>query len=284
MKFILLSLTLTGLILFYPYAAISMDNISDDKSPVAKVEDRVIYNDEFQKILVQYRNSGDTRKLLESLTKDGRTKIINQLIENKLLVIEASNRDLDKLSEVQTAIQEAVDNVLAEYLIKIEIRNLDLSDKYLSKFYNENRDMFISKARIKARHIVTHTQQEADVALERVRAGEDFQKVAADLNIDSTKSKSGNLGLVPRGIMVEPFENALFSLSEGEISDVVKTSFGYHIILAERIERGQLQPFDTVKEKIKQHIINTHIEHFKKNLREKYNIWINRELLEQTDK
>lgn len=280
MKFLLLSLTATGLIFLSPYGAVSKDNIRNDKSPVAKVEDRIIYNNEFQNILVQYRNSGDTRKLLESLTKEGRTRILNQLVENKLLSTEASNRGIDKIFEVQRAIQEAVDNLLAEYLIKTEIQNLDFSDTALSTFYNENPDIFIPKNKIKARHIVTHTQQESKAAHERLKAGEKFQTVAADLNIDKTRSNGGDLGLVSKGIMVKPFEEALFSLSEGEISDVVKTSFGYHIILAEKIEKGNMQPFETVKNKIKEYIVKIHIEQFKKNLREKYLVWINQELLD----
>ncbi len=88
-----------------------------------------------------------------------------------------------------------------------------------------------TKTLVHAAHILVETEEEARAALERIRAGEDFAVVAAEVSTDTTNAyKGGDLGWFGRGQMVEPFEEAAFSLEPGEVSEPVETSFGWHII------------------------------------------------------
>jgi len=85
--------------------------------------------------------------------------------------------------------------------------------------------------KIKCSHILVHKQSEALAILERIKNGEKFGKLAKELSIDSGSAKrDGNLGYFGRGKMVKEFENAAFNLQAGQISDPVKTQYGYHII------------------------------------------------------
>ena len=80
-------------------------------------------------------------------------------------------------------------------------------------------------------HILVQKQSEALAILERIRNGEKFGKLAKELSIDSGSAKrDGNLGYFGRGKMVKEFENAAFNLQAGQISEPVKTQYGYHII------------------------------------------------------
>ena len=85
--------------------------------------------------------------------------------------------------------------------------------------------------RIKCSHILVEKQSQALAILARIKAGEKFGKLAKELSLDSgSAKKDGNLGYFTRGKMVKPFEDVAFKLQIGEISNPVKTEFGYHII------------------------------------------------------
>ena len=85
--------------------------------------------------------------------------------------------------------------------------------------------------KIKCSHILVNKQSEAQAILDRIKTGEKFGKLAKELSIDSGSAKrDGSLGYFGRGMMVKPFEEAAFKLQVGEVSDLVKSEFGYHII------------------------------------------------------
>ena len=85
--------------------------------------------------------------------------------------------------------------------------------------------------KIKCSHILVKKQSEALAIQERLKQGEKFGKLAKDLSIDTgSAKKDGNLGYFGRGAMVKPFEEVAFKLQIGEVSDLVKSEFGYHII------------------------------------------------------
>jgi peptidyl-prolyl cis-trans isomerase C len=79
-------------------------------------------------------------------------------------------------------------------------------------------------------HILVKTEKEVNAVLERLKKGEKFSAIAKDVSICPSKKRGGDLGTFGRGQMVKEFENAAFALDKGQISGIVKTQFGYHII------------------------------------------------------
>jgi len=79
-------------------------------------------------------------------------------------------------------------------------------------------------------HILVKTETEANAILQRLKQGEKFANIAQDVSLCPSKKRGGNLGAFSRGKMVKEFENAAFALQKGQISSIVKTKFGYHII------------------------------------------------------
>jgi parvulin-like peptidyl-prolyl isomerase len=84
--------------------------------------------------------------------------------------------------------------------------------------------------RIHCAHILVKTEKEADSALERLKKGDKFSNIAKQISTCSSKKRGGDLGFFSRGKMVKEFEKAAFSLQKGQVSPIVKTQFGYHII------------------------------------------------------
>jgi len=248
---------------------------------IAYIGDEPIRSLELQSVLSWYREYGNTKLALETLTPEGKERILNEIIDRRLLSYQAKTQGLHVVPEIEYAIKNAVEKILSENLVKIEIAKLDLSESGLKKFYEQNYALFTSGARVKVRHVITLSKKSAEEALAQIESGREFDFVAREYNIDKSKLNGGDLGWVAKGIMVKSFEEALFSLEEGESSDIVKSSFGYHIIKAEAIDRGKLKPFESVKADIRMQIIDQHISILKARLREAYPVKINQKLLEK---
>ena len=84
--------------------------------------------------------------------------------------------------------------------------------------------------KIHCAHILVKTEKEVNAVLERLKKGEKFSAIAKDVSLCPSKKRGGDLGTFGRGQMVKEFENAAFVLEKGQISAIVKTQFGYHII------------------------------------------------------
>ena len=84
--------------------------------------------------------------------------------------------------------------------------------------------------KIHCAHILVKTEKEANTVLERLKKGEKFSAIAQDVSLCPSKKRGGDLGTFGRGQMVKEFEKAAFDLQKGQVSGIVKTKFGYHII------------------------------------------------------
>jgi len=84
--------------------------------------------------------------------------------------------------------------------------------------------------KIRCVHILVEKFTEAQQIVERLKKGEDFAKLASEKSIDGSRRRGGDLGWFGHGVMVRPFEQATFALQKGQISEIVKSEFGYHII------------------------------------------------------
>ena len=139
---------------------------------------------------------------------------------------------------------------------------VSIDDAEVRAFYDdaEKQKQFISEEQRGIRHILVKVddnrsdedaRKEADRILAELTAGADFAELAIASSGDTgSAARGGDLGLVKRGIMVKPFEDAAFALEKDQISEPVRSRFGYHIIQVTAIEGGELQPFEEVREQI----------------------------------
>jgi peptidyl-prolyl cis-trans isomerase D len=140
------------------------------------------------------------------------------------------------------------------------------SDDAIKAYYDEHRDdRFTAQEEVRVRHILfklppgadektrAEVRKKAEDALARAKKGEDFGKLAEKLSDDTGSAKAGgDLGRFTRGKMVPEFEAAAFALAPGQISDVVETPFGFHIIKGEEKQTGGPRPLDMVRPEIVQ--------------------------------
>ncbi len=142
----------------------------------------------------------------------------------------------------------------------------EVTDADVQEFYDEHPEYFDQGEQVAARHIIISTQgmqSEAEIAEARERieaireeilAGADFAELAREHSDDGSALQGGDLGAFGRGQMVPEFERAAFALEEGEISEIVQTQFGFHIIeVTERMETGMI-PIADVSQSIRQYL------------------------------
>lgn len=118
------------------------------------------------------------------------------------------------------------------------------------KYYVENADEFKTMPdMVKASHILVPTKEEAEEILKKYKEGADFADLAVEFSLDTISAQNGgDLGFFGKGDMVEPFEDAAFSMEPGDVSQPVQTRFGFHIIKLEDKMEGELLDFEDIKD------------------------------------
>ena len=186
-----------------------------------------------------------------------------------LVVKAASSSEAPTDADVEAYYQQHQTDFRAPERVKLEYLELSAEgigqsvkadDDTLRQVYEEHLDRYRTPERRRARHILftvapdgdaAAVEAKAKAALARIRGGEDFAKVAEEVSEDPGSAKQGgDLGLFERGIMDPAFEKAAFSLKVGELSEPVRSQFGYHLIEVTEVEQGKTAPFAEVRDRV----------------------------------
>jgi peptidyl-prolyl cis-trans isomerase D len=144
---------------------------------------------------------------------------------------------------------------------------VEVTDARLTQYYEEHKEEFRQEEQVRARHILFKLAQqagaeeearvraEAEAALQRIQAGEDFAAVASQLSQDpASAQQGGDLGFFKRGEMVKPFEDIAFGLKPGAVSEPVRTDFGYHLIKVEDVQEAGFRPLEAVAVELRERL------------------------------
>jgi len=158
------------------------------------------------------------------------------------------NNQKESFFEPEQAKIEFVELSLAEIA-----KTIEATDDELFNFYEDEQARFTSEEERQAQHILLPSKELANKVLDLLGQGVDFDKLAAQYSEDTgSKDSGGDLGLFGRGVMVDAFENAVFAMQEGQLSELVKSDFGYHIIKLNKIQAGSVKPFSEVRSELMQ--------------------------------
>lgn len=126
-----------------------------------------------------------------------------------------------------------------------------VTEDEMKKAYDTESAKVAQTERVRARHILVASEQEAKQVRARLQKGEKFEDLAKQYSLDGSKEYGGDLGYFTAPEMVPEFSKAAFALKPGEVSQPVKTDFGWHVIKLEDRKMGGAQPFDQVKTAIR---------------------------------
>jgi peptidyl-prolyl cis-trans isomerase C len=241
-----------GLLVFW-VAAVQ----AEEKDVVAKVGGKAITKVEFEQLLK--RRGGEP-----PLDKKMKMDLLNNLVQTIALGDAARGKGLDKRKDVQEIVKLSTDSVLANILIKEEVLDkVSVTEEQAKNYYEKHLAQFKIPEKARVRHIMIKAEksatddvkkkarERAEEVLKKIKAGEDFAKLAMDYSDDpGSKAKGGDLGFFEKGKMFKAFDEAAFKLNPGEVSDIVETAYGFHIIKMDEKKKEEIQPYESVKDKV----------------------------------
>jgi peptidyl-prolyl cis-trans isomerase C len=174
--------------------------------------------------------------------------VLDYLVDSTLVAQKAKADKLDETPDFGRKLVYANDKLLMEAMLT-SIAKSATSDEALHKIYDEAAKQQKPEEEIHARHILVATEADAQAVLKRLKSGEDFAKVAKEMSKDPG-SEGGDLGWFTKERMVPEFADAAFKLQQGQLSDPVKSQFGWHIIQVEGKRQKTFPPFEQVKDQI----------------------------------
>ncbi len=178
-----------------------------------------------------------------------RAIVLRYLIDTILLAEAGKKAGLDKDPAFQKRLAFYMRRALRDAYFDKYIRDA-VSEAEAKAIYDKQVAGMKPEEEVRARHILVKEESEARDIIERLARGEDFAKLAKEKSIGPSKVQGGDLGYFPRGRMIKPFEDAAFALKVGEVSEPVKTRFGWHVIKVEDRRKRPIPSFDSLKDQI----------------------------------
>jgi peptidyl-prolyl cis-trans isomerase C len=256
----------------------------DDSKIVAEIDGEKItlseFNRELDKIPMEVK--------MFVATQMGKRNYLERLIMKRLLIKEAKKENIEKEKEFQERLSEIKDQLLIEMLLKKKlVQDVKIDEGEIKKYYEAHKEEFKKPEEINTRHILLKTEEEAKQVQERLTKGEDFIELAKRYSIDpSAKTTGGEIGFHPRGSLVPEYEEEAFKLKRvGQVSGIVKTRFGYHIIRLEGVKPPSYATYEEVKELIRQKLIQEKqgqlLENYINELKKNAKIKVNEEIFKE---
>lgn len=179
--------------------------------------------------------------------------VLSFLTDMTLLAQAAEAQKLDQSPDFQQRLAYARTKALMEALMMSEAKKA-VSDEAKRKTYDEFVASAKPEAEVRARHILVDDEAKAKEIAAKAKAGEDFAKLAKDNSKDSAED-GGDLGYFTKDQMVPEFADAAFKLDKGQVSDPVKSQFGWHVIKVEDKRQKPVPTYDQVSDQIEQYLV-----------------------------
>jgi peptidyl-prolyl cis-trans isomerase C len=178
--------------------------------------------------------------------EESRRNLLLYVIENQLLAEAAKKESVDEGDAAKEVMAYYRRRALHDLYYDRKIRDA-VSEDTVKKTYDERIKSIESKPEVSARHILVKTEEDALDIIERLNRGSDFAELAKEKSTGPSGSQGGDLGFFSKGQMVPAFDKVVFTLKKGDVSEPVKTQFGWHVIKVEDTRVSKPPAFDTVK-------------------------------------
>ncbi len=245
---------------------------------LATVNGTKITDEDVNNALMQ-ATQGRFSQLPQDRQQQLKKQFLEEMIAKEVIYNDAKKQRITDSKEYKEQLQKIMDSIKKDLAIKLWQKKLfegiKISNKELKDYYNKNKQEFMQKEAVHARHILVKSEDEAKKIIQELKGlkGEalkqKFIELAKEKSTGPSGSRGGDLGYFSKGQMVPAFQDAAFKLKPGQITTKpVKTQFGYHVIYVEDKKEASTKPFSEVKDYIEQRL---KMEKFKQIMNEKIN-------------
>ncbi len=199
---------------------------------------------------------------------DTKARVVENMVVEQLFVQEAEKSGITKDKDFTQALERTRRQLLAQRFLQKNVQP-KITDDNMKKFFDKNKNRY-SQDEVHAFHVLLKTEAEAKEVYGKAKGGEDFEVLAKKYSKDPSAAQNmGDLGFFTRTRMVPAFADAAFAMEKGQISQPVKSPFGWHVIKVVDKRAGKAVSFADVKEQVKsdfqQESINELISSLKKS-------------------
>lgn len=242
---------------------------------------------------VAYRMKGLPVNYNDFLASDaGRKQLVDLLVRERVILNAARKAGIGKRKEVASMFDEYKKNynrkikeyeenlILQTYLSELEEKNFNVTEEETRKYYEEHKEDFTKPTKIDISHILLPTETEAEDALKRIKSGENFSDLAKEVSIDPESNiRGGFMGSFRKTELLPEFRDVVSELKVGEVSNVVSTSYGYHILKKTGERRLPAQVLNESIQEIKMFLIKKKFDDWLTEEKKKANIKIDYDAL-----
>ena len=214
-----------------------------------------------------------------------KSMVLDQMISEKLLIQEAKNMGLEEDMDVLEQVKKMTEQILVQALIEKEILNkVDANEEEVLDYYEQNKDSFTEKEQVHLYNILLETEEEAQNILEQLKAGENFSEIAKTKSTGPSAAQGGDMGFISKGSTIPEIDEAISALEIGELTDIIKSDFGFHILKITEKKAETVKTLEEVREEIVQTLLpekqKEAFDNLLEELKGKVEIEINEELLQ----
>jgi hypothetical protein len=209
---------------------------------------------EYERGLEKYLEEMDTPATDAAATRAYRDRLIDRLLVQSYAERNGTICD----AEFRRRLNALRRQLVYDFVLEREVLNtIEIPTDSIRQYYESHLDRFTEPRRIQVRHIVTRASSSTEKARQRIAAGEDFAKVAAEVSIHPSKAQGGQMPLFSPGTYQPEFEKVALALEVGELSPVVETELGFHVIEKTAEKPARVKPLEEVAGEIRQILYET---------------------------
>ena len=200
----------------------------------------------------------DPQQAMQYQNEEGKKHILQELINQTLFLADAKATKLEESDEFKNEISKMKDMILTQLNVNNLMASVKIDDTEVKAHFETNKTKFSTPEKTDTSHILVDSEEECKEVHNKITSNEiTFEDAAKAHSKCPSKEKGGNLGSYPKGQMVPEYEAVAFNMKKDEISEPVKTQFGYHIIRLNEKQESAEAKFEEVKEQAAKDLLGT---------------------------